>query len=84
MCMYTTTNSQTLHYYGRLTDHILLWTAISMSIGDRICFNSNFGTIRYIGTLSGKQGSWFGIEWDDPTRGRGDGSVGGIRYFTCR
>jgi dynactin complex subunit len=55
-----------------------------MSIGDRVCFNSNFGTIRYIGALSGKQGSWFGIEWDDPTRGRGDGSVDGIRYFTCR
>jgi len=55
-----------------------------MSVGDRVYVNPHFGTIRYIGSISGKQGNWFGIEWDDPSRGRGDGSVDGIRYFTCR
>lgn len=55
-----------------------------MSLGDRVYFNSNYGTIRYTGSLSGKAGTWLGIEWDDPTRGRGDGSVNGNQYFTCR
>jgi tubulin-specific chaperone E len=54
-----------------------------MSVGDRVYHNSNFGTIRYVGPVSRKNGTWFGIEWDDPTRGRGDGSVDGIQYFSC-
>ncbi|KIM33221.1 hypothetical protein M408DRAFT_61276 [Serendipita vermifera MAFF 305830] len=54
-----------------------------MSVGQRVCFNLNYGTIRYSGGLAGKTGTWLGIEWDDPTRGRGDGSVDGTRYFTC-
>lgn len=45
------------------------------------------GTIRYVGQLSGSsRGSsgvtWVGVEWDDPSRGTGDGSFEGIRYFT--
>ncbi|PVF92732.1 RNI-like protein [Serendipita vermifera] len=54
-----------------------------MSVGDRVYHNSNFGTVRYVGPISGKSGSWFGIEWDDPTRGRGNGSVDGVQYFSC-
>lgn len=55
-----------------------------MSVNDRVCFNSSIGTIKYVGPVSGKAGIWYGIEWDDPTRGKGDGSVDGVRYFTCK
>jgi dynactin complex subunit len=55
-----------------------------MSVDDRVCFNSSIGTIKYVGPVSAKAGIWYGIEWDDPTRGKGDGSVDGVRYFTCK
>ncbi|XP_033368561.1 geranylgeranyl pyrophosphate synthase isoform X4 [Parus major] len=29
-------------------------------------------------------GIWLGVEWDDPQRGKHDGSYEGIQYFTCR
>lgn len=29
-------------------------------------------------------GIWVGVEWDDPTRGKHDGTKEGVRYFTCR
>lgn len=50
-------------------------------INDRLQLNDQLGTIRYIGGV----GNWetgLGIEWDDPTRGKNNGSVDGITYFT--
>lgn len=41
------------------------------------------GTVRYVGSLPGRHGSWLGIEWDDSTRGRHDGALEGRQYFTC-
>jgi dynactin complex subunit len=55
-----------------------------MAINDRVCVNSNFGTVKYSGDIAGKPGTWLGIEWDDPSRGKGDGSVDGVRYFQSR
>jgi hypothetical protein len=26
---------------------------------------------------------WFGVEWDDPGRGKHDGTTGGTQYFVC-
>ena len=40
-------------------------------------------TVRYVGPVVGQDGEWVGVEWDDPTRGKHDGSYGGTRYFEC-
>lgn len=42
-----------------------------------------YGTVRYYGSVARKEGSWLGIEWDDPLRGKHDGQHEGTRYFTC-
>jgi Leucine-rich repeat (LRR) protein len=34
--------------------------------------------------VKGSSGQWLGVEWDDPVRGKHDGSKDGIRYFSCR
>eukprot|EP00898_Chlorokybus_atmophyticus_P007575 jgi/Chlat1/7819/Chrsp66S07273 len=40
------------------------------------------GTVRYVGPVAGQQGVWVGVEWDDPSRGKHNGSTGGQRYFS--
>ena len=41
-------------------------------------------TIRYIGAVADKLGQWLGVEWDDPERGKHDGTHNGTKYFECR
>lgn len=53
-------------------------------VGMRIECDGARGTIRYIGEVSGTQGEWYGVDWDDPKRGRHDGSHNGVKYFTTR
>ncbi|CAG9538370.1 unnamed protein product [Cercopithifilaria johnstoni] len=50
-------------------------------IGDRVEVGGDRGTISYIGTIEGYDGEWIGIDWDNPERGKHDGSVKGRRYF---
>lgn len=38
-------------------------------------------TVRYVGPVQGQTGTWVGVEWDDPSRGKNDGLAGGVRYF---
>ena len=38
----------------------------------------------YEGTVEGTKGSWLGVEWDDPSRGKHDGTHAGTSYFTAR
>jgi len=52
-------------------------------VGARICLNSHLGTVRFIGQVDNTTGTWIGVEWDDPTRGRHDGCKDGKRYFSC-
>lgn len=51
--------------------------------GCRVQILKDRATVRYIGTVRGQEGTWVGVEWDDPSRGKHDGTTGGVRYFTC-
>ncbi|RMJ22483.1 hypothetical protein PHISP_06639, partial [Aspergillus sp. HF37] len=53
-------------------------------LGQRRSFDGNLCTIRYVGEVAGTTGQWYGVEWDDPTRGKHSGEHKGVRYFTCR
>ncbi|KAL9077577.1 MAG: hypothetical protein Q9157_003301 [Trypethelium eluteriae] len=53
-------------------------------IGKRQSYGGNICTIRYVGEVKGTQGSWLGVEWDEPSRGKHPGEHGGLRYFDCR
>ncbi|KAH8675787.1 hypothetical protein BX600DRAFT_453575 [Xylariales sp. PMI_506] len=58
--------------------------AANLKIDDRVSYDGAICTVRYIGEVAGASGSWVGVEWDDATRGKHDGSHKGTRYFTCR
>ncbi|GFR48709.1 hypothetical protein Agub_g10665 [Astrephomene gubernaculifera] len=54
------------------------------SVGCRVRILKDYATVRYIGPVAKQEGTWVGVEWDDPSRGKHDGSTGGIRYFECK
>lgn len=54
---------------------------IQVHIGSRVKSNDDFGTVKYIGEVQGYKGVWYGVEWDDPARGKHDGSVEDVQYF---
>ena len=49
--------------------------------GDRLEVEGSRGTVRYVGTIDNVRGDWLGVDWDDPSRGKHDGSHKGIVYF---
>ena len=53
-------------------------------LGQRIAIDADIGVIRYIGEVEGHDGTWLGIDWDNPGRGKHDGSVNGKVYFKSR
>jgi kinesin family protein 13 len=57
------------------------WVVLGESVLIRP-YNSS-GVIAYIGGTDFSGGTWIGVELDAPT-GKNDGSVQGVRYFTCR
>ncbi|XP_067628456.1 tubulin-specific chaperone E [Eurosta solidaginis] len=56
-------------------------TCLHYPIGTRIKVGDNYGTVKYVGEVTGYSGSWLGIEWDDPHRGKHNGSLNGKHYF---
>lgn len=55
-----------------------------LTIGDRIQVGDSRGTVLYVGTVPPTKGVWLGIDWDDPLRGKHDGTYDGVRYFQAR
>ncbi len=55
----------------------------SLAVGSRLQIGRDRASIRYVGPIEGQVGDWVGLEWDDPARGKHDGSTGGRQYFTC-
>ncbi|KAJ4420064.1 hypothetical protein N0V82_004636 [Gnomoniopsis sp. IMI 355080] len=55
----------------------------TFKIGQRLSYDGALCTVRYVGQVTGTAGDWLGVEWDDPSRGKHDGSHKGTRYFIC-
>lgn len=52
-------------------------------VGQRRSYSGALCTVRYQGSLPSLKGEWLGVEWDDPTRGKHDGSHEGHQIFQC-
>ncbi|XP_037677432.1 tubulin-specific chaperone E isoform X1 [Choloepus didactylus] len=53
-------------------------------IGRRVEVNGEHATVRFSGLVPPVAGLWLGVEWDNPERGKHDGSHEGTVYFKCR
>mmetsp|Transcript_32834 Transcript_32834/g.60078 ORF Transcript_32834/g.60078 Transcript_32834/m.60078 type:complete len:340 (-) Transcript_32834:137-1156(-) len=54
----------------------------SFSVGQRVNWNGNAGTVQYVGTVGFSAGEWIGVALDEP-KGMHDGSLFGKTYFSC-
>jgi hypothetical protein len=55
-----------------------------LHVGDRVVVSgTKYGTLKYLGKIHVAEGTWCGIQLDEPL-GKNDGSVSGKRYFTCQ
>lgn len=55
-----------------------------VSIGDRIVYGEKRGTILFVGEVPPFAGVWYGVDWDNWSDGKHDGSYKGVRYFYAR
>lgn len=53
-----------------------------VAVGARISVDGHSATVRYVGGLAGKQGIFYGIEYDDTACGRHSGDFAGAQVFT--
>uniref|UniRef100_A0A3Q1EDZ2 Tubulin-specific chaperone E n=1 Tax=Acanthochromis polyacanthus TaxID=80966 RepID=A0A3Q1EDZ2_9TELE len=54
------------------------------AVGRRVSCGGERATVRFVGPVPPTTGLWLGVEWDNPDRGKHDGSHEGVSYFTCR
>ncbi|XP_033873199.3 tubulin-specific chaperone E isoform X2 [Acipenser ruthenus] len=54
------------------------------AVGRRIICDGEKGTVLFVGNVPPTAGLWLGVEWDNPERGKHDGSNEGVRYFKSR
>ncbi|XP_012586418.1 PREDICTED: tubulin-specific chaperone E isoform X2 [Condylura cristata] len=59
-------------------------TWMSDVIGRRVEVGGEHATVRFSGIVPPVAGVWLGVEWDNPERGKHDGSHEGTVYFRCR
>ena len=52
-------------------------------VGQRVVVEEHKATIAFTGHVGDTQGEWYGVLWDDPTRGKHNGTHEGVRYFRC-
>ncbi|XP_011304811.1 tubulin-specific chaperone E [Fopius arisanus] len=50
-------------------------------IGQRIACDGHYGTICYVGAVDDTVGIWLGIDWDNPARGKHNGTHHNKEYF---
>ncbi|CAN8009263.1 unnamed protein product [Ixodes pacificus] len=55
-----------------------------VQIGTRVSCDGHYGVVRYLGPVIDTKGTWIGIEWDDPNRGKHNGCHNGVQYFKTR
>ncbi|KAM5206184.1 tubulin-specific chaperone E isoform 1-T2 [Hipposideros larvatus] len=67
-----------------LDSGIMNGTLTSDVIGQRVDVNGEHATVRFYGIVPPVAGLWLGVEWDNPERGKHDGSHEGTVYFKCR
>ncbi|XP_067876646.1 tubulin-specific chaperone E [Heterodontus francisci] len=53
------------------------------AVGRRIIYRDEYGTVRFVGTVPSAAGVWLGVEWDNPERGKHNGTHEGVQYFQC-
>ena len=53
-------------------------------VGRRVEVEGSKGTVMFEGAVEGTRGVWLGIEWDDPSRGKHNGSHNGVVYFRAK
>ncbi|XP_042206334.1 tubulin-specific chaperone E-like [Homarus americanus] len=56
----------------------------ALRIGNRVESDGARGTVRWIGEVPTTEGIWYGVDWDDASRGRHNGTHNGITYFETR
>jgi dynactin complex subunit len=59
-------------------------SALCVKPGHRVEFCGYYGTVCYVGEVPPKKGTWLGVDWDDPTRGKHSGTHEGKKYFNTR
>ena len=52
-------------------------------LNTRVELNDQIGMVKYVGKLKHKEDPslWVGVEWEDPSRGKHNGTVEGVEYF---
>merc|ERR1739838_168595 len=71
-------------YLNKVKTSLVVMVTRKLCIGDRISVDNEIATIKFVGSVPPTKGEWLGVEWDNPERGRHNGSKDGIQYFTCQ
>ena len=59
------------------------WARALPEVGASVLVRNQRGTVRFVGETDFAEGVWIGLELERPV-GRNDGSVQGVRYFSCQ